>query len=476
MPDFQREEVWPDDKKRLLIDSILKGWHLPKFYFRKLDNNMFECVDGQQRLVAIFEYFGEQIALSTDANREYPGLMYSELPDDASDAFDDYEIDIEEIEDANETELEELFLRLQLGTPLNTAEKLNAISGNMRDFCHEIADDSLFSERIALNDTRYAHFEIAVKWALIEARGIQPQMLFPQLESFLRDNRTFSTQSATAKRIKKTLAFLNRAFPEKCKHIRSKSNTLSICMLASRIVEQNLDSDEATGEFRTFVNRFFTNLSVEVEKGVEGLDRELLRYQQAITSGSTGEPSVKMRFNILTKRLATSSSMFSNLLGAYSGAADEAIINISEHATKSGELIYQINEKYAASKGQDLFKMTNKSRRAISGIANPCRDIQQFGEFVDLLYFLIYEGSGSCDRLPDPVPEFAMDVKLLRNLCRHDLDHGSAREVARKRTQYGEIFHKYSGKRTPDECGPEDFMATQMSIMEALLLFLSSLS
>lgn len=29
MPDFQREEVWPDTKKRLLIDSILKGWHLP---------------------------------------------------------------------------------------------------------------------------------------------------------------------------------------------------------------------------------------------------------------------------------------------------------------------------------------------------------------------------------------------------------------------------------------------------------------
>jgi hypothetical protein len=24
MPDFQREEVWPDDKKRLLIDNILR--------------------------------------------------------------------------------------------------------------------------------------------------------------------------------------------------------------------------------------------------------------------------------------------------------------------------------------------------------------------------------------------------------------------------------------------------------------------
>lgn len=54
MPDFQREEVWSDDRKRLLIDSILRGWHLPKFYFRKTDDGGFDCVDGQQRLSAIF--------------------------------------------------------------------------------------------------------------------------------------------------------------------------------------------------------------------------------------------------------------------------------------------------------------------------------------------------------------------------------------------------------------------------------------
>ncbi|HTS89301.1 MAG TPA: DUF262 domain-containing protein, partial [Gemmatimonadales bacterium] len=42
MPDFQREEVWPLEKKRRLLDSILRGWHLPKFYFRKVENGVFE--------------------------------------------------------------------------------------------------------------------------------------------------------------------------------------------------------------------------------------------------------------------------------------------------------------------------------------------------------------------------------------------------------------------------------------------------
>ena len=55
MPDFQREEVWPEQKKQMLVDSILREWHLPKFYFKKSSDGFFECVDGQQRLNAIFE-------------------------------------------------------------------------------------------------------------------------------------------------------------------------------------------------------------------------------------------------------------------------------------------------------------------------------------------------------------------------------------------------------------------------------------
>jgi Protein of unknown function DUF262 len=51
MPDFQREEVWPDNKKRLLIDSILRGWHLPKFYFRKLEDNSLSALMGSNALV-----------------------------------------------------------------------------------------------------------------------------------------------------------------------------------------------------------------------------------------------------------------------------------------------------------------------------------------------------------------------------------------------------------------------------------------
>ena len=56
-PEYQRGKVWSKDKQQLLMDTILKDMHIPPIYFRALDNGFYECVDGQQRLNAIFDFF-----------------------------------------------------------------------------------------------------------------------------------------------------------------------------------------------------------------------------------------------------------------------------------------------------------------------------------------------------------------------------------------------------------------------------------
>jgi hypothetical protein len=475
MPDFQREKVWPVAKKRLLIDSLLKGWHLPKFYFRKLDENSYDCVDGQQRLTAIWEFFDGTLELAPDMAKRVGGAKYSLLPDHVSDAFDDFEIDIEEIEDASDEDLEELFKRLQLGTPLNTAEKINAIQGDLRDFCREMAERPFFKHKLLLKNTRYSHFEAVAKWAFVEARGIQPQMRYPQLESLLRDNRSFSRASDTAKRISGALDFLNSAFPDKCGPIRNRANTLSLCMLAGRIYSQGLSSPEDAALFREFIQTFFSQLANEVEKGVRATDKELLRYQAAITSGSTGGESIRARIEILTKRYATHHPRFARLIGAYQATADEVTRNLVEMSASARDTLYAVNRKYSAAYGEDLFKMTTESLAALTTIGEPCRDLVQYGKLIDALYFLIYEGSGSCKRLPDPRPAFSMDVKVLRTAVRHDVGHGSDADVQKKRLRAGEIFERYSGKKSPEECGPEEFLSTQTRVLEALQKLLVSL-
>lgn len=370
-----------------------------------------------------------------------------------------------------DTELEELFQRLQLGTPLNTAEKLNAIGGDLRDFCHDKANKPFFAEKIALKDTRYAHFESVLRWVFIEAREVQPQMRFPQLESLLKDNRAFSQSSDTASRVAASVDYLDKAFPNKCSYLRNRANTLSICLLASRVISQHLDRGSEQ-KFSSFVEDFFTKLAAEVEKGSKSTERELLRYQHAITSGSTGGDSIRTRNDILTKRLATFAPEFSRLLGAYQDATDELSRNLTELMESIRDEIYKVNSTYAVAHGEDLFKMTNKSVAAFQKLSVPSRDVQQYGDLIDALYCLIYEGSGSCNRLPTPPPQFAMDVKILRTDLRHDMDHGKASEIARKRKRNAEVFARYAGKPTPGECSPEDFLAAHVRLLQSTMSFL----
>ena len=240
MPVFQREEVWEDDKKRLLVDSILRGWHLPKLYFRKTGEGAFECVDGQQRLTTVWEFHDNKLQLDDAAAKKYGGKSYSQLTEDYSDAFDDFEADIEEIEDATDDELRTLFLRLQLGTPLNTAEKLNAIGGELCEFCQWIAEHSFFRNKISLKDTRFAHFAVATQWMFVESRGLQPQMRFKHLQAFLSDNQQYSRESETAARVKTVLKYLDQAFPGPCDKLRNRANVLSVCMLAGQVVSHQL--------------------------------------------------------------------------------------------------------------------------------------------------------------------------------------------------------------------------------------------
>ena len=67
IPDWQRQKVWNKKKKQGLIDSILRGWKLPKFYFVKSSDENFLVEDGQQRLTAIFEFFAGDLGLSQES-------------------------------------------------------------------------------------------------------------------------------------------------------------------------------------------------------------------------------------------------------------------------------------------------------------------------------------------------------------------------------------------------------------------------
>src|SRR5687768_14304864 len=65
-PDFQRGEVWTRPKKQRLIDSILRGWHVPPIHLVRRPSGYFDVLDGQQRLTAIRDFTQGQFPVKGD--------------------------------------------------------------------------------------------------------------------------------------------------------------------------------------------------------------------------------------------------------------------------------------------------------------------------------------------------------------------------------------------------------------------------
>ena len=91
-PDYQRMgEIWNDDKKQLLIDSIINRFDVPKIYFHHLSDfdkkSKFEfaIIDGRQRLEAIWGFIDGVFPLAgdfkylRDPKVQANGLTYSEF-------------------------------------------------------------------------------------------------------------------------------------------------------------------------------------------------------------------------------------------------------------------------------------------------------------------------------------------------------------------------------------------------------------
>jgi hypothetical protein len=283
IPDWQREEVWPESKKQYLIDSILRGWTLPKFYFLKTseDPEEFEVVDGQQRLSAIFDFFDNLVSLPPSGTKA--GKFYKQLSETRSDAFDDFEIQYDEITDASETEIKEFFQRLQQGLPLTSSEKLNAVHSSLQNFCKDLTKGKFFTNSIALADKRYSHFDIAAKVAAIQIGGLSAPLRFEDLKLVFTAEKNFSAKSAVAGQLTSTLGFLETAFPDKASVLRNRSFIQSIVTLASTLVATGNAAGKEK-QYNKFINWFFSELSKQVELGLAATDANFIAFQRSVNA------------------------------------------------------------------------------------------------------------------------------------------------------------------------------------------------
>jgi hypothetical protein len=162
-PQYQRTPVWKIDRKRLLIDSIFKGYDLPKFYLNDIKGNAFydfEVCDGQQRLRTIWEFYEDKFSLGkniTFNSIALDGKKFSELNEQAQNYFKHFSLTIALIVKANHNEIRDLFARLQKGMGLNQAELRRALSTHIGSYVESIVDNHVFFKNCGFPDLRNKH-------------------------------------------------------------------------------------------------------------------------------------------------------------------------------------------------------------------------------------------------------------------------------------------------------------------------------
>ncbi len=463
IPDWQREKVWDEAKRQLLLDSILRGWKLPKFYFvaPAIEGGSVEVVDGQQRLQAIFDFFSGELALSARSAKEFGAARYADLPLNLSDAFDDYTIEFDSITNATEEEKREFFQRLQGGLPLTSSEKLNAIKSNLRDFCRKATKHSFFVSKVGVGDKRYAHFDIVAKVAVIEIDGLDVGLRFDDIKAVFDAQAKFSPRSNVARRVTEAFDYLDRVFPATSSILGNRTIVQAIATLIARLLASG-DIDGYEDRLRAFFEGFVSELSHQVELGPKATDDEYVAFQRTLNANVRAGARVRQRI-LLSKLLQFEPKLAATLgpgIVAESGVSGDS----KERASAIADLVEKININYQSKTGKDLFKATNKTVKALQRLGTPVTDVEEYGKLVDDLYFVLWEGVG--ERLKGAEPSSFTDVNILRTHLRHDVDHGKNTKASRKR--HASTFAKYAGGSAPETIDPEGFAVTQRNLLAAV--------
>ena len=336
-PEYQREpNLWSLLDKRRLIDSMVRQFDIASLYFYEHDDQSLDCVDGRQRIGTIMAFLGSNPddrhqRFSLELQNEYSdnehskgvqaldGLTFEQIKEKSLDDTDEHKLNAREFvknllgyplsvvklsDSQDPAEFNLQFTRLNLGTIINSGEKLNAMVGDIRDECFEEgrlgSHDFLNATRIPTR--RFAREQVAAQ-ILAQVFSLEDSDDFCRtrhvdLQRFFKQNGNLSEERrALIERVRNLLDILQEPFGES-EVLRNRAITVSTVLLAWR---REMANPEQAGVLAKFIEEFQYRLRWQIKKGFD-IDQEyryLLEFQRHLTQASVEKPAFSERARIL---------------------------------------------------------------------------------------------------------------------------------------------------------------------------------
>jgi len=475
-------------------------------------------------------------AITPEFSRE---TIFDDLPESLKSKILSYIIYGIMVYSDKDEEICRIFLRLQEGLSLNAAEKINAMKGYLRNEIVELSKQP-FMKKIGIKDYRFAHRYITAQAYLLAFRKQTTDIKFRQLEEMHQTYMYSRPPPKVGDSLVGTLHFLDREFGDEAQTISTRADFISLFLLARHIRENYVTAgriglkdffinfeirvgevesgaqhkDAPYFDYQTY-RKTSADSKASIDKRFEIILAKFLEYRPDLIPKDPDRDfdyweklAIYWRDNGICK-LCSKKTLFKE------GTADHIIphskggkttvnngqwaclacnlkkldkFHISIPSTIQNE-VYTLstditkliadNNKVCQSKSQqEIFKITNNVLQKITDVQKAVKTREDFGNFVDALYQIIYEGSASLARIPESFKKegfVGTSINLVRNDLRHDLEHGEEKKIARKRADLAKIYGKYTGKSSMSSLESEDLWKIQIGFLKELKSFLENL-
>ena len=240
-PQYQRGEVWKLPAKQLLMDSILFSFDIPKIYLHDCRGSGvydYHVTDGQQRLIAIWEFCAGVYRLGDTANTRAAnlvGLDFSELPKEKRKTLSTFKLVTAIITDAAMDDVRELFSRLQRGARLTPAELRNSLPSQIGDCVRAMAENhSFFSDDLCpFSPARFKRHDLCAHAFLLELFGGEHDLKAPDLRE-MYEQHARNVPKSIPKKVTKVLDYMSSMQRARPTCIRTKWGFVDIYLLVSQ--------------------------------------------------------------------------------------------------------------------------------------------------------------------------------------------------------------------------------------------------
>lgn len=350
--EYQRGAVWNANDMRMLVDSILRGYHIPLIYLRKVVDNSgrtssehYDIIDGQQRINAMRSFIGGGVIKESaagdstksgdrfpplynpaKAGSKFPLFMQRQKCPWADKTFDGLspsdkkrfltsKVAVAIVECDDDEKIVDLFIRLQSGSKLSAQQVRDAWPGEFRDIVVKLGGKeneyppapghAFFTDLMRLRDDSAR--EAAAQFLMVllhhwESGGDNTFLTMDDahLTDCYRKYIVLPSESDEIKRFEKILGIMVRSFAGKLQQLKpprlNKPEALDLILLADKLLRGG------SREWETRLCGTFEKFREEVQRAAEG---EMVRYGSIMRGRSQSTADrIRERHDIFMRRMS----------------------------------------------------------------------------------------------------------------------------------------------------------------------------